>query len=366
MRRDADCAAMTAIWGQVAAAVLPKLVGGIFGKKDAKKQNAANTRAMYEQRAYDRSLYEDQKVFGLLNKRDDRAYSERMTADDRAYAARLTADDRNYIRVENDRGQALQDRYAREDVASRGFDWQKMRDAAVSAGFNPLTALASGALGGYSTDVNRTVYNGAGAGGGMNAAAQRAPVASFSGGGFATSGAGYQREFNPALSSGGFIAEALDRGLDTYFNSPQQADPLADALRNAIGQDAYRSAAASVNPYQNFGYDLTKTKSFEPRVAGGRPPLKKPNVKQVLGFNLEVPPGLQSADDSEEWFGEAGGFLQGVGNLSRAAGYTIGKATGLNQTMPVIKKRGSAWGRVFKRADEGFRELNKRKVRLPW
>lgn len=338
------------IWGKVAASVLPSLVSGIFGKKSAKKQDAANMRAMYEQRAYDRSLYEDQKVFGLLNKKDDRAYSQRMTADDRAYAARLTADDRNYIAVENARGQALQDRMAYQDVRTRGFDFQKMRDAAVSAGFNPLTALASGALGGYSTDVNRTVYNGAGAGGGMNVAAQRAPVASFSGGGFATSGAGYQREFNPALSSGGFLGEALGRGLDTYFNRPLEGDPLADALRNAMGRRDVSQQVQAANPYRSFGYDLTKQRSFEPSVAGGRPPLAKAkdNVQQIMGFDVTVPERSRSADDSEEWFGEAGGLLQGVANMADAVGYSIGRSTGLSEFGPWLSKTRSAAKKRFK------------------
>lgn len=77
----------------------------------------------------------------------------------------------------------------RKKSSAQDIDYVKLRNDAETAGFNPLTVLLAGG------------------------------------------GSGYQREFNPALSSGSFIAEAISRDVDTYFSQVSEYNPQVDQMR---------------------------------------------------------------------------------------------------------------------------------------
>lgn len=123
---------------------------------------------------------------------------------------------------------------------AQGIDYKKLRDDAQAAGFNPLTALMAGG------------------------------------------GAGYQRDFNPSLASGAFVGEALQRGLDTYFNTPSAADREAERLRVQFEQEAANQRQVNASLPRQFGYALTQAQPYLPEVEdygpalndfGGRPPV---------------------------------------------------------------------------------------------
>ncbi|MBT0783016.1 hypothetical protein [Paracoccus sp. pheM1] len=66
-------------------------------------------------------------------------------------------------------------------------------------------------------------------------------------------GAGYQREFNPALSSGVFDAEAINRGVDTYFNQVTERDGQVDKIRQGDKLSAALQRAMSSRVPGSFG-----------------------------------------------------------------------------------------------------------------
>lgn len=115
---------------------------------------------------------------------------------------------------------------AKRAAKNRGVDYVKLRRDAEAAGFNPLTALLAGG------------------------------------------GAGYQREFNPELSSGSFIAEAVARGAETYFNHVAERDAEAEKLKAYHAGKAERAARIHARtPSGTFGYDLTAQRPFLPSVS---------------------------------------------------------------------------------------------------
>lgn len=125
-----------------------------------------------------------------------------------------------------------------------GVDYAKLRRDAEAAGFNPLTALMAGG------------------------------------------GAGYQRDFNPAMSSGQFIAEAVVRGLDTAFNAPVQNDPAADQIRRRVADRDRQQALMQSRPPGGFGYDLTDVQ-VAPAPASFGPPALHPKGNPLYPHNRE-------------------------------------------------------------------------------
>lgn len=105
---------------------------------------------------------------------------------------------------------------------AQGVDYVKLRDDATKAGFNPLTALMAGG------------------------------------------GAGYQRQFDPSLSSGAFIADAVERGLDTAFNQPSGEDRELEALRKRAERVELERTINGMKVPGSFGYSLTKVAPFRP------------------------------------------------------------------------------------------------------
>lgn len=185
---------------------------------------------------------------------------------------------------------------ARRQASVGGIDYVRLRNDAQAAGFNPLTALMAGG------------------------------------------GNGYQRVFTPDLSTGTFIAEAVARGADTYFNQRQkQEDAQAANIRHQQEVQRVANDALSRTPRSTFGYDLTQQRvAVSPRSVGGaplstaRPPIhpldRRPEYIDVrwpdgtrgqleasIARRLDINPfDTVSAGDWEEIVGDS--FLTGVEN----------------------------------------------------
>lgn len=286
----------------------------------------AHAMAMLEdERRYFESTRDGDRAYAADILRDDRDYAAAITADDRAYADRLTASDREYSesrlssdraymaeRAETDRQQYMIDRdnmqhrtnfYADASAQSRGINFTKLRDDAVAAGFNPLTAMSMAhaysthrdysVVGGpYSTALagavpggtvpgshsagNSAAASGGGAGmGGGGIPPSGGVMASHvpAGGSFQSAGSGYQSHFSPAMSSGSFIADAVSRAVDTTFNRPEPPDKLADALRNAHELADYSNQVEGLKFNRDFGYSLTNVEPFRASATAGVPAL---------------------------------------------------------------------------------------------
>lgn len=193
----------------------------------------------------------------------------------------------------------------------KGIDLAALRRDAIANGFNPLTVLS------------------------------------------ATGGGGYERSSGPSLSSGAFLAEAIQRGVDTYFNTPPKEDVGAKSIRLANDYIAAKKAARERQP---FGAGLTEPVPFgtigagysprlgalnagssnvgapSPAVAGGAGlgPSDDPRVQFPMGLSngpITLSP-LPGVSDSEAWETRYGDLLQsvvGVGNLGADAGFTFRK-----------------------------------------
>lgn len=348
--------------GQVSTAFLPaligvgaSLIGGLINRRSAKKQQEqsyAQTDAQRredrnwylddrrEERRYDRLLTRDDRSYAQEQRDDERAYASRVLVDQRvadrrnlveqrAYDRRLTSLDRKYMsdqladqrdydaqmykrdvkRYDKDRDmmQTRSNRLARASAESRGIDFVKLRDDAIKAGYNPMTALSMAHAystqvdyslqgGVYSPGANYTTSNqgysplsqnsgGGASGGGSGGAAPGAvmPSHSTAPGSFSAGGGGYQSQFNPALSSGSFIQEAIERGVDGWSNARVQSDPLADALRRATQQDQMAADVrdAQVPQGRGFGYALTEQEPFQPSGKVGVPALASDKTSPI-------------------------------------------------------------------------------------
>lgn len=305
-----------------AAQMLPALVGGIFQKKDEQRAIKASKKAakkdyqrLQKVRAQDRRWYladrEDEREYSAAQLAGDRAYAARQLASDRAYTEKMIAADRLYAEqlngktlkearayAEAQRGlaegrfkadrksmQKLADKQAERAALSRGIDFKKLRDDAIAAGFNPLTAMSMAHA--YSTDIAYgTVGDVYGGGGELTAGVSAPTIGAASGGyplsgggpmsgggvapgGFTTSGMGYSgTQLPPLMSSAGFIAEAVARGVDHWFNSPPPQDEEAQEVMRQVQSSIIRQEAEARTP-RSFGYDLTKIEPFRPAVSYG-------------------------------------------------------------------------------------------------
>lgn len=188
----------------------------------------------------------------------------------------------------------------RKKAKAQGIDYMKLRRDAEAAGFNPLTALLAGG------------------------------------------GAGYQREFNPALASGSFVSEALSRGLDTYFNTPDPSDAEAERLRDRFKVESlYEAQRDSMLP-GNFGYALstvepfreTRTLHSSPLAAASTRPDDSqaqsdqgtaPPVVPLQAFGVEFKPSGRWSDGDgwETRYGDLGGSLVGGAALATDVAYNV-------------------------------------------
>lgn len=317
----------------IAAATIPTLVGGIFdglsgkkAKKDATFQYKKARKHFKIDRRNDREyvarVTKDARRYAESQTAADRRYAEAMlkkqqtrqdqlTKEERDYLARLTKEDRAYLqrRLEEDRAYAERidaegyDRYwddqnrvqenantlAERNAASRGVDFAKLRDDAIAAGFNPLTAMSMAHA--YSTEVNYannlSAYGGgvqlptggytsgslaAGSpgegGGGVQMPMSQPVAAGLAPGGIFQGGGGYSTGGGPALASGSFIADALQRGIDTWYNHQANERAEEQDVMAQVQRQLLRKQIASETP-RNFGYDLTKIAPYSPSVTVG-------------------------------------------------------------------------------------------------
>lgn len=278
-------------------------------------------RITQDQRGYDRNVLADSRRYAESQTRDDRAYSEKRLNDDRRYSENRLAGERAYVDRMNAENQAYMDRKRDEDIAqykgdrnamqlrsndlaertakSRGIDFVKLRDDAIAAGYNPMTALSMAHA--YSTQVDYSLQGGVyspgaaytapgalasggsvpggsvpsgavptGGGGGspaMAGPANLSPGYTPAGGGGQVSGSGYSSNALPGMSSGSFLQAAAEKAADTFFNTPPERDALADSLRKALDQKTF----ADERP---FGHVLTEHKPFRAAATFGVPALR--------------------------------------------------------------------------------------------
>lgn len=192
---------------------------------------------------------------------------------------------------------------------AEGVDYVKLRDDAQAAGFNPLTALLAGG------------------------------------------GAGYQRQFNPALSSGAFIAEAVDRAVDTVFNRPSGPDPVVSQARVRELTRSANDARAVSRPPGSFGFALTDQRPFgaertlhQPAISSrastdAAPPAPSddsvtPAKRPIISFGQELRPSGKFSDAAawEDRYGDGSpiGFLHNraseLFDLGQSVGYAVDRA----------------------------------------
>lgn len=268
------------MFGALVGAVAPALIGGLLTRNDNRRAAAATAGMNRTQRnwqlkdmAKERHWFEKDRI-AQYNRENI------LLADARADQDARTLDQRAHDAQELDR-----------QVASRGVDFQKLRDQAQAAGFNPLTVLGNSGL--YSTERGAALGSGASSG------------VSLGGGGgvsFASSGRGFTAATAPVLSSGSFVQDALHRGLDTFFNTPEPVDPLAEALRSAMQTEQVAEEAKRTQVPKGFGYDLTVNRPFEAAAVSGLPPVSaassqvavgrpKPNPSKQTFINVRFPDG---------------------------------------------------------------------------
>lgn len=324
----------------IAAAVIPKLVGGILGNKSAKDQNRKAGNQAGKDYARDLAQYKKAKA-------NDRAYAHRVTKRDRAYAEKTTAKDRKYAeglaakdrklnladearrlaeyKADRSALQKTADKYAERTTASRGIDFQKMRDEAVAAGFNPLTAMQFAQS--YSTEVGYNVVGGPASGQGSAQAtpavgtpvvgSQAAPAQAFQ-----APGNGYGSV--PAFTSNAFIGDALGAGVDSYFNAVAEDKATYEniAAQVAIGQiERYQRQH---DPSQNFGFDLSKVAPYQPDITAGRSDMIHPDqFTTALGFDLPLTPNRTEAQDWSDRYGDVVEDAAGIGLLGEDVGRLI-------------------------------------------
>lgn len=337
------------------------LLGGVLDRRSAKQQNAVSMSERSDIRRQDRQWFKEDRKSERDYAEDltttDRRYAERQRDNERRYAEKVLLDQRGYdrsrdqYRIEVERKALLDDRkymegrlsndrtymdkkrnediaqyskdrdlmqgrsnkLAEKSASTRGIDFVKLRDDAVKAGYNPMTALSMAHA--YSTNVDYQLQGGVyspganytatgpgysatsgGAGGGVGSsggggAAPGAVMGSHmpAAGNFSSPGGGYGSQFNPALSAGSFIKEAMDRAVDSWSNQPVQKDPLADALRNAFEQDQMADQVRDAQIPQGFGYDLTKQEAFQPEATVGVPALAS---AQAAPTKAKMPLGM--------------------------------------------------------------------------
>lgn len=314
----------------IAAAVIPKLIGGLIDKDD----NRSNRNIARDQAAQDyaRDLAQYKKA-----KKNDRDYAYRVTQRDRAYAEKIAASDRKYAEgiaakerklalsdearrlqeYKDDRDflQGRSDRYAKATTASRGINFQKLRDQAVAAGFNPLTALQFANQ--YSTEVGYGVVGGPASG--QAAGGAGVPVGGTSVVGstvapsqaFQSGGAGYGAV--PAFTSNAFIGDALGAGVDAYFNAVAEDKAQYENIAAQVAAGQLERYRASMTP-RDFGYDLSKIQPFQPDVTSGYSHMQQPDhFVAATGIPIALTPNRTSAQEVSDRYGDLAEDAWGIG-----------------------------------------------------
>lgn len=163
---------------------------------------------------------------------------------------------------------------------------------------------------------------------------------------------GYTETGGPAFTSGSFIAEAIGRAADTYFNTGPRVDPVTEMTRRQVEVATLAAQRRAMNPYQNFGYDLTTQEPFGQDVRVRLPalsterqkadgpftpiPVPDPLLNRGTGVfagplgHVEAKPGWSPAAIWEEEYGEVGAALYGLAKMGVDAGYNARQWTDRN------------------------------------
>ena len=246
--------------GALLGAVLPALVTGIFGRAQRREDHRTNRteaiRASDQSFEHNRTLMHEQNALNRSNA--DRDYHRNRTD--------FLAD-----RAHNE---------AREDAFNAKNHVLKLRQDALDAGFNPLTAL--------------------GLSGGVQA--PMAPTSSY-GGATATAGVSGQSVATfaaPPLSSSNFIGNALGAGLETLFNKDKiVADLEAEAIRLDMAKqdfEAIKKSNEEAGARQSFGYSIptiTQAAVMDGGVTFARRPKSRPTATDRLRAPIFLPEGTQ-------------------------------------------------------------------------
>jgi hypothetical protein len=256
-------------------------------------------------------------IFGASQKKDDRSYQTSINTENRHYA------NEDYSR---NRADYLSDRAhneAREDAFNSQNQIAKLRDDALAAGINPLTALGAGGLSG--------------------------PVAPSGSFGPASAG-GVTAYAAPPLSSSSFVAQSLGQGVETLFNKDRIASDMeADAIRIELAKEELlqlKKSNEQAGARASFGYSIpqvvenSQDASMIPTLASR--PKARPNMQNLERIPMFLPDGQQrmvlkspverlgmkpwdtiSSGDYAELVGEARGEVEAV-LMADKIGHSIG------------------------------------------
>lgn len=204
-------------------------------------------------------------------------------------------------------------------------DLTKLRQVAEKAGFNPLTALMGGA---------------------------GSPAAS-----------NYQASYNPAMSSGSFIADAMSRGSDAYFSYVDDQAAQAESIRRET-EDKRRWEAEMANrpASQRFGYALSQQQEYRPQVRSAGPRMGSAVAASVVGTAAASEPspsdgsvtpsrqaimvrgtpfyprsGSSDAEAAESRYGEVAGEIIGVDALIHDTAVHARSRTMMNRGTPITQ-----------------------------
>lgn len=334
----------------VASAVLPGLVSGITGNNAQKRGiSAERAKELRERYYFGRDRKNERKYQAKVTKKD-RKYAEKRLADDRRYAASVTAADRAYsesiykrdratfvadrdlaakeFKADRSAQQRLADLQAEKAAASRSLDFAALRDDAVKAGYNPLTALQFATS--YARDVNYGVeggvYGGYGAaspvgGGAASTSAGPGVVPGTSPASYASPGGGFTSTTSaPILSSRDALLQAGVDGLITYFNEQDARDQETyRSIEQQVASGQLARLLGAQNPYQGFGY--ASSERFQPHVD-----VSDGTGLRVAGTGYQLTQGRGSnAQDYEDRYGEIAGEVAGAFNAVDDASASVSK-----------------------------------------
>lgn len=273
----------------VGGALLGAGIDMLAQKGSNKHQNFMANKA----KKYDREVRKDAYKRYKWSRDNERAYNEAQTEDDRRYQRKLVSEDRNLTarllaedeaRYKDDRNfmQGRSDRYARATAKSRGVDWQRMRDDAVAAGYNPMTALSMANM--YATDINYgavgDVYSQGAAFQSPGSAGSFSPSSGTgSVGGYNSPGSGYVTPAgNGTLTNGAMIGAAFASDMGNFIQS-FGADPEAEAVMAQVKRQRLAAQlAGNVRRNDGFGWDYNKIQPYQPDITfnPGGGPLSRP------------------------------------------------------------------------------------------
>lgn len=295
--------------GSILGAIAPKLIGGFFQSRAQKKTHRANVaeskRASAQSYTNSIALMDHQNRINRTNFKSDRTHGE-------AREDRIRAEDR-----------AIYNEYANRN------DLLKIRDDALEAGYNPLTAM--GLAGGVQAPTPSGTSTAYGTGVGLSGSS------TFSA---------------PPLSSSNFVGEALGAGIETLFNRDKIASDMeADSIRLEMAKEeliALKKSNEQAGARKSFGYTIpTVTSAWEMDNPKAGLSSVRPNPRPTMGSveripvflpdgqQKQIPASAASRLGIEPWgYVTAGDYAELVGEVrgeveSTLAAVPIGQSVGI-------------------------------------